>query len=377
MREVGARTAFLLEGVSARAIDDRTLEVVLDEPRGYFPYVLASVFSFPWPRHVCERVGESWRDPEHLVYNGPFVPAERTEERLLLTSNPHWTGARGNVRDIEVHVVGPDVDRLAEWRKGRFDVITHHQELDEAPPDTVVTTVSELGLGYLGFNATIEPFSNELVRRAFAHGLDRERLVRETDYLALAASKGGAIPPSVPGHTHRAGAEFDRELARQLLAEAGHEDGRGLPELELAATHWQATEGLVAQLEELGARVRVVRHEGPLWRPDIASSHLWMAGWMADYPDPDGIFRGLLTEEFPFARDEEVLGLLARARELRDQAERMRVFHELDRLWVRERAALVPLSYSRHLLLRRPWIDELWPNPLTRAAFDTAVVRRS
>lgn len=376
MREVGVRTAFLLEGAEARAVDDRTLEVTLDQPRSYFPFVLASTFAFPWPRHLCERAGEAWRSPEHLVYNGPFVPAAESAERLVLAANPYWNGPRGNIGEIDIRIAGPELDRLAEWRAGRFDVLTVYEPLDELPPDTTIATVAELGFHYLGFNAGREPFANELVRRAFAHGIDRERLAAESGTLSLAAVRGGAIPPSMPGHTHRAGPEHDPVLARKLLADAGYPDGRGLPELELTGTKWHDPEPLVAQLHELGARVRLTVQEGPVWPDEAAASHLWVTGWTADYPDPDGLFRGLIANDWPFARDEDVLELLARARSLRDQGERMHVFHELDRLWVGERAALLPLTYSRHLLLRRTWVHGLRPNPLTRAALDTAVVSR-
>ena len=48
LREEGHVTAFLLDDIeSAEALDDWTLEVHLREPRNYFPYVLASHWSYP------------------------------------------------------------------------------------------------------------------------------------------------------------------------------------------------------------------------------------------------------------------------------------------------------------------------------------------
>ena len=101
MREQETRTAFLMEDVeTAEALDDRTLEVQLREPRSYFPYVLCSAWAFPWPKHRCEALGDDWAKPEHLVGNGPFVLVEYDDEHALLRANPHWTGARGNVGEI-------------------------------------------------------------------------------------------------------------------------------------------------------------------------------------------------------------------------------------------------------------------------------------
>ena len=80
LREEGHVTAFLLDDIaSAEALDDWTLEVHLREPRNYFPYVLASHWAYPWPRHRADEVGAAWRRPESLVGNGPFVLAEVDE----------------------------------------------------------------------------------------------------------------------------------------------------------------------------------------------------------------------------------------------------------------------------------------------------------
>src|SRR5919198_468607 len=74
MRELETRTSFLMEDVeTAEALDERTLEVTLREPRNYFPYIFASPWSFPWPRHKCEALGDDWAKPENLVSNGPFM----------------------------------------------------------------------------------------------------------------------------------------------------------------------------------------------------------------------------------------------------------------------------------------------------------------
>jgi hypothetical protein len=52
----------------------------------------------------------------------------------------------------------------------------------------------------------------------------------------------------------------------------------------------------------------------------------------------------------------------------------MRVYHEVDQLWVGKHAAILPIGYPRSILLRRPWIEGLWASPLSRAHLDTVVV---
>ncbi|MGH3024547.1 MAG: ABC transporter substrate-binding protein [Gaiellaceae bacterium] len=375
MRELETRTAFLMEDVeTAEALDDRTLEVTLREPRSYFPYVLSSAWAFPWPKHRCEELGDEWTKPENLVGNGPFVLAEWDADHALLRANPYWAGAHGNVREIHVSFFSKGSRMIEEWEQGRLDLLQVYQPV-KADDRTLVDVVPELGLQYIGFAADRHPFSNEHVRKAFSHAVDRDLLVSTYPTLALAATRGGAIPPAMPAHSHRVAPDFDLDRARALLDEAGYPGGKGLPELELVVPHWLAPpEELVEQWKAIGARVRIRMAPAPVEWDQLGDSHMWWTGWMADFPDPDGLFRGLLREQWPFHRDDDILELLDRGRSLRDQSERMRAYHEVDRLWVSERAAILPLAYLRSELLRRPWIEGLWASPLARAHLDAVVV---
>jgi oligopeptide transport system substrate-binding protein len=238
--------------------------------------------------------------------------------------------------------------------------------------------VPELGLQYVGFRADRMPFSHQLVRKAFVHAVDREFLVAHYPRSGLnrAASRGGAIPPAMPAHSHRVGLEYDLEKARALLDEAGYPGGRGLPELTLVVPSWlQPVEPLVELWKPIGANVRVVSKKGHIDWDALEDVHMWWTGWTADYPDPDGFFRGLLKlGGWPFYQDEDILELLERGRSLRDQGERMRMYHEVDQRWVGEHAAVLPIAYPRSVVLRRPWVEGLWASPLSRAHLDTVVV---
>ena len=380
MREERTKTAFLMEDVeSARAIDERTLEVRLRAPSSYFPYVLASPFAFPWPRHKCEEIGDEWRRPENLVGNGPFALAEYGNDRAVMVANPYWVGPRGNVAEIcaTFREKGDDDGAIAAWRDGKYDVLEVATPIGDGDERTVSDVIPSLGLEYVGFCADRPPFSKALVRKAFSHALDRDEFAASRATLGRAATVGGAIPPAMPGHSHRVGPAYDLELARKLLADAGYPNGHGLPELALVVPDWlDSAPALVEQWAELGARVTVVPVAPHVDSRDLDGAHFWLAGWTADYPDPEGFFRGLFELAWPFYRDEDLHELLERARFVTDQDERMRLFHEVDRLWVSERAALLPISYPRVMQLRRPWVEGLSANPLSRAQLDQVVVTR-
>jgi ABC-type transport system substrate-binding protein/class 3 adenylate cyclase len=376
MREQRTLTAFLLADVeTAEALDDRTLEVTLREPRSYFPYILASPWAFPWPRHKCEELGDDWRLPQNLVGNGPFALERFDDEGALLVANTHWIGPRGNVREIRVSFAEREHDIVAAWLQGRHDLLTAGNFAVTEAANSIAETIPSLGIRYVGFAADRPPFSNPLVRKAFSHAVDRERLKRPSSS-ELAATKGGAIPPAMPGHSHRFAPGHDLELAQRLLGEAGYPEGRGLPPLQLVAKRFDGVEDLVEQWTALGAHVSIRWRDKHLWTEGLGEAQLWVDGWKADYPDPDGFFRGLLTSDLPFYVDDDIEELLARGRSLRNQNDRMRLYHELDRLWVTEHAAILPLSYGRSIAVRRPWIEGYWANPLSKASIDQVVVRR-
>ncbi len=371
-------TGFLLDDVDGiTALDDRTLEVRLREPRSYFPFLVAAPWAYPWPRHRCEELGDAWSEPQNLVGNGPFVLSELTDDHALLTVNSRWNGPRGNVREIRFTFRESRASALPEWQAGRYDVLYAFDRGAADAPDTVAELFSTLSMQYVGFNADRPPFSNVLVRRAFSHAVDRERLRPIFGEVPRPAARAGALPPAMPGHSHRIALEHDPELAGALLGQAGYPGGQGLPELELVVPTWVSDPGpLVEQWQAIGARITVRQRESTS-DCTVADSDLWLSGWTADFPDPDGFFRGLFVwREGPFYVDEELEELLLRARSLQDQGERIRLYHELDRLWVNERAAILPLSYGRVMLLTRPWVRGLAANSLLRAGFDRIVIDR-
>ena len=104
--------------------------------------------------------------------------------------------------------------------------------------------------------------------------------------------------------------------------------------------------------------------------------HVWLSTWLADYPDPDGFFRGLMTDrQDGLLENAKLTEVLAEAAASRDRDERLRLYSEVDHSLV-EQSLLVPVAYSRAVLLTRPWVHGLWANALTPIRFDRATIER-
>ena len=132
----------------------------------------------PLATALLRGLGDAWREPENLVGNGPFVLAERyTDEHAVLRANPHWLGPRGNVAEVHVTLGLRTGDLLEAWREGRFDLAEVYDLAALDCEDTLGEIVSGYATEYVAYQATTAPFSNDLVRKAFSHALDRSTVL--------------------------------------------------------------------------------------------------------------------------------------------------------------------------------------------------------
>jgi oligopeptide transport system substrate-binding protein len=374
-------TASWLDGLSASALDERTLEIRLDEPRNQVLYVLAQPPLFAWPRHVYEREGRDWHRALPLVGNGPFVLTSRDDDRLVIEAAPCWRGPRGNVGEVTIELEPSPAVAARRWQSGDYDVLDGVL-VRKAVADhvTVVQRSPGMTTWYLGFDARQAPIDDARVRRAFAHAIDRHGPAELLG--AAAAETGGLLPPTMPGHSNRVAPRFDPERARALLSEAGYADARALGEIVLLSpVLWEdAASQVAAQLTQIGVRVRVLgvaSDRNAMTAIDQRAAHAWLWGWVADVPDPGGGFLEPMLRWAPWLyRDERLERLLARAATLRDQGERLRTYREFERTWIGEHAAVVPLAYADPQLWRRPWVTGMWTNAIARSTFADAVVSR-
>jgi ABC-type transport system substrate-binding protein len=326
-------------------------------------------------------MGDEWHRQLPLVSNGPFVLTELDDDHMLMVANPYWTGRRGNLREIVVsfRVHGHKVRGL--WERGDLDVLASPYAAEE-DEGTDAEYAPGLGTTMLGFHAERTPFADIRLRRAVAGVLAR---VGDTfgplGLVGRPARGGGLLPPAMPGHDHHVSMPVDLESARALLAEAGYPGGEGLPALAMVLARGleplQAT--IEARLGELGLGVRFTLSDRGA-RIAEGPGDMWMTTWLADYPDPDGFFRGLLSDPCDPIADErqtqQLVALMEEARTCQDQDDRLQRYQEIDRLLVAEWVDVVPIAYARTALLRRPWVHGLWANALTPLRLDGVVIER-
>ena len=333
------------------AVDEDTVKFTLDAP--YAPFL--SNLAYPTglivsPEAVKNHGADFGRNP---AGTGPFrfVEWESNAKVVVERNDDYWGGAPS----LEAVVFRPITDantRVAEMLSGGIDVMV------EIPPDSVqnfdgngFTLYEQAGphLWFLILNAKEGPFADKRVRQAVNYAIDKKTLVEDI-LQGTAEVASGPTPPAFSWAYNEAlqPYPYDPEKAKALLEEAGHagasltfyvtEGGSGmLDPVPMGAA-------IQADLAKVGLDVTIETYE---WNTFLGEVNPGLEGkadmaemaWMTN--DPDTLpYLALRTGAWPdeggfnsgYYSNEKVDELLEAARSSTDQAERARLYKEMQEI---------------------------------------------
>jgi ABC-type oligopeptide transport system substrate-binding subunit len=361
--------------VGIKALDEHTLEVRLESPTAYFPYLLARPVAYPLPRGLVERSGSKWAEPGTMVTNGPYEVREfQPGERIILVRNRGYKGVfPGNVERVECTLYNDLKQALEMYQEDRVDLVTMFYADPAAVADVLAKHGDELALFprpstlYLTFRVDKPPFDDLRVRRAFVLAIDRESLSQQISS-ALQAADGGFVPPGMVGHSPGIGLCCDPEEARRNLAEVGYPDGKGFPRIEWLHGVGSKDEPLVPFLKktwqtQLGLDIesKALEWEEFFQRIREHPAHMTIVGWSADYPDPDNMLRVQFHSQQGFNpprwHNVRFDDLVEKAARVTDHEERMALYKEADHILVADQVVIMPLGYGVGRMLAKAWVS--------------------
>jgi oligopeptide transport system substrate-binding protein len=353
-------------GISAP--DDTTFILELEEPTSYFLQNLAYYVLLPVPRHVVAAHGQAWATAEHIVTNGPFrLAAWERGKFMSLERNPRYHGQfTGNVQRVNLILSANGQAAFELYAADQIDVLYNWFFLGADLEPLKRQYASDynyrprFGTFFLLFDIKRPPFDDLRTRRAFTLAIDRETLAKAICKGYEFPGTGGFIPPGMPGYSAGIGLPFDPTQAQRYLAEAGYPGGEKFPRVNLLA--YPLRQALVEHLqtqwrERLNVSVEIDYVKTPTVYEQIQQEQPSMAvgAWLADYADPDNYLRVCVKLDTPEWHNETYERLLDQARQTTDQAERMQVYQQADRLLMEE-AIIIPLTYSQTHLFTKPWV---------------------
>ncbi|NQY13458.1 MAG: peptide ABC transporter substrate-binding protein [Henriciella sp.] len=294
------------EELGVRAIDDRTLEITLEEPAPYLEGLLTHYTTYPVPRHIVEQYGEAWVQPENIEVNGPYkLVYWVTGDQLVTEKNPAFYEADSlcfervsyfeleDLAAVERRIEAGELDINNAFDGGR------KAELDRRLPGWARTTPGLLTT-YWSFNSSEAPFDDIRVRKALAMALDREYLVENVLTPGFVPAYS-FVPPGInnyetdrPEVSWKSLSRAERLVeARSLLEDAGYGPDNPLRfEYKHRSTDDNPKAAPVAQANwnEIAPWVdaQILRQDTKVLYADLRQSNFQVSdgAWLADYNDP-------------------------------------------------------------------------------------------
>ncbi len=212
----------------ATAVDARTVLFDLHEAHATFMTDL----EFPILRQQDARRVIGQPDGPLPIGAGPYRLLERVPGRIELEANPHWHRGTPTHPRLRLIVMRDDNTRALRMLAGAGDIALNAVPpllipLFEDDPRFEVRAVDGISTTYVGFNTAASKLRDLRVRRAIAHAIDRDALLR-----AKQGGWGRVVDTWIPfahwAYTKElAHYRYDREAAAKLLDSAGYDDPDG------------------------------------------------------------------------------------------------------------------------------------------------------
>jgi len=368
--------------VGVRAKDDWSLEVTLEGPRGYFPVLAAYLAALPSYQRAVEKHGDKWTEAANIVCNGPFVlESWEHNKQMTLRKNPYYFGAKDvHLTKVVIPII-PVASGALPYENNELD-LTLLQAGDlrrlqaDARASKDVFRYPFPGTWYLLPQVTKPPFDNLKVRRAVAHAIDRDNVVKVAQGLATPA--WSMIPPGFPGAVDtpaiKAIQRFDKKAAIEALKGTPFEGGKNWPKIVLSmrdealgakplaeAVQAVLLENLNMKTELEVLEPRVFRER--LWKQDL--QFIWIR-WFMDYPDPHNeyfdTFYGKKTTGKRQAWVNDAFDKeLETGRDTRDAAKRMAHYAKAEEIMQTD-VGYVPVAWVVRYAAAKPWVKGIEKN---------------
>ncbi len=382
-----------------KAIDDTTFQLKLLRP--YLPMlgIISMQYCSIVAKEAVEKYGTDFR--RHPVGTGPFqFVAWEEGQALVLKKNSTYFEKDKNGKGlpyldgIRVSFYDSKATEFLLFRQKQLDfindieasfkdeVLTKKGTLrKEWDGKIVLTTNPYLNIEYLGIlvdsaNALVKnsPMRSKKIRQAINYGFDRRKMILYLRNSLGTPAESGFVPMGLPSFDSSVvkGYNYNPAKTKQLLAEAGYPDGKGLPAIKLltVAIYADMANFIAKQLEESGipVQVEVVQKSLLLTMTSSSTAAFFRASWIADYPDAENylsVFYSKNPAPPNYTRYKSASFDEAFEKAIREDNDsiRYKLYQQADKIMI-EDAPVVPLWYDKVVWLVQPGVKGFLPNAL-------------
>ena len=261
----------LFDGINeVTAIDDTTVEIGLDAPKG------SLLFNLAWGDAVIVSPASAETNKSNPVGTGPFRFSNWVQgDRIELVRNEEYWGGKPALEKVTFKFISDPTAAFAAMMAGDLDAFPNYPAPEnlaqfEADPRFSVIVGSTEGETILAMNNARPPFDDIRVRRAVAHAIDRQAVI-DGAMFGYGTPIGSHFAPHSPAYEDlTAESAYDPELAKALLAEAGYPDGFATT-LTLPPPSYARRGGeiVASQLRAVGIEVEIINVEWAQWLEQV------------------------------------------------------------------------------------------------------------
>jgi ABC-type transport system substrate-binding protein len=369
---------------SVEAVDESTVRMTLPTP--YSPLLanlaipIASIIS---PTAIAAGLDSVSVNPSGTGAFRLARPEDWTRDsQLVLEANPDYWGGAPKVEQFIIKIVPEGSTRLQQVETGELDIAwaltPEDVERARENPDLVVVEDAGLNTNAVQMDVMKEPFTSKEVRQALNYAVNKDEL-SEGLYNGNMVTAGGLLPPVDWAYNPDLKSyPYDPDQARELLAEAGYDEGNPLTFTFMAYTiprgYNPVGDRLATAIQEywseVGVQANIQTEEWTQYRDDRRANKFQcsLAGWQGDNGDPDNFLYTFFSsasigaENYSRYENPEVDDLLNQAKEVSDQEERKALYQKAEQIIVDD-APWVFLGYQKHQVVTRANITDFQLQP--------------
>ena len=217
-------------------------------------------------------------DPNYFSRNpigtGAYKFVEwKTGDRIILEANENYFKGPAPIKNLTFKIYTDSSIAALALENGEIDVLSTPLQTDAANlkknQNIQYSEVPSATTTWVFFNFK-GIFQNKTLREAIVHAIDKEAVLlgaMEGAGETITSMYPNFLPGSMPDYQGR---QYDPELAKNLLAEAGYPNGLNLLfQTRETERYYKPVEVVQSQLANIGVNIRVEKLESATWSTDV------------------------------------------------------------------------------------------------------------
>ncbi|MCP1146362.1 peptide ABC transporter substrate-binding protein [Lysinibacillus endophyticus] len=368
------------EDVGIKVVDEKTLEVTLENPTPYFLELTAFKTYYPIHKATAE-ANENWfaEAGETYVSNGPFVLSEwQHGGSMTLEKNANYWDAENVALDkVNIGMVESETTAATMFDAGEIDFLgTPFQtvaldSIERYQQEGVLSIKDYAAIYMYKFNTTDKVMSNANIRKALTLAIDRQGLIDNVTKGEQSPALG-MVPTAVSGFEEDRGyfKDNDIEEAKKALEAGLKELGLSDPKelnIKLSFNTSEAHSAIAQFIQEgwrtnLGIEVTLDNSEWQVYLDKLSTLdyQIGRLGWIADYNDAYTFLEMYATADNGNNdtgwENPEYKSLIEQSNKETDPAKRLDLLKQAEAILMTE-FPVAPIYYYTNLSVKKDYVE--------------------